>query len=858
MSKPEAPPECSTETGEQLPTQPVDDVASASETQTENDGGSAPKVPADDIGSQLQTKRLGGTQEWEAAGHAKKIGPYRLLTILGSGGMGVVYLAEQAEPVKRRVALKVIRNVLQGRESRQRFEVERQALARLNHPNIAQLFDAGTTSNDCPYFAMEVVEGTRITDYCDQHELRIRQRLDLFQTVCEAVQHAHQKGVIHRDLKPSNVLVRSVDGRPVAKVIDFGTAKAIGQPLVDETLLTGDRAIGTPAYMSPEALDGGQDLDTRTDVYSLGVLLYEILVGVRPFSNTSYLQMLHEMATAEITPPSTVCRQMAEETLVPLATRRKLDGAALTRRLKGDLDSIVLMAIAKDRDDRYKSPSELAADIDRHRRHEPVEARRTTLAYRLGKLARRYRRTAAAALLLLIAAFFGTIGTSVGMLRARREAALARQAEEGAEEVIRFLLEIFKLPADFGSSEDPERRGSEITAREILERGAATLRERLPDRPLTRARMMHTIGSVFSQLEQYEDAGSLLEEALAIRIEHLGENHAQVADTLASLGFILRQQARFADAETVLQRALDIREQSNEPAAHGTVSILSNLALARIEQGAMTEAEPLLQRAVALGEQALGVQHPDVVEALDSLAILKWRLGRPAEAEELLRQVCARREAALGPHPALGVSLRSLGMCLMEQEQYAEAEVLYRRSATIMESALGPHSAQLGTTLSNLANLLNSDDRVEEAEQLNRRALQIFETALGPDHPSVAASLLNLGESCRRLGRIEEAGELLLRSLAIREQAFGPDHFRVAYALHALGHWYGCERRWDEAEQCLRRALRIRQQSLPAGHPLIIKSGELLVELLQQRGRDEEAARLEAEIRIAGDPQEKA
>ena len=338
----------------------------------------------------------------------ERIGPYRILDVLGEGGMGVVYLAEQTKPVRRQVALKVMRHVMTQPLAVIRFDAERQALARLQHPNVAQMYEAGTTEDGHLYFAMEPVDGQPIGKYCDQYRLSIQERLELFCAVCAGVQHAHQKGILHRDLKPSNILVTEVQGGPVPKIIDFGVAKALDQPLVDATLYTDDRLVGTPAYLSPEALGSNEkdaDIDTRSDVYSLGIVLYELLVGVRPFDTRGlgFLQVLTKVLEDEPEGPSTRWTTLDIETRQAIADRRRLERSALKKRLRGDLDWIVMKAIAKDRRLRYRSPSELAADLRRHLEHRPVEAGPPSRFYRLGKLVRRHRALVAAALVVVLA-----------------------------------------------------------------------------------------------------------------------------------------------------------------------------------------------------------------------------------------------------------------------------------------------------------------------------------------------------------------------------------------------------------------------------------------------------------------------
>ena len=441
------------------------------------------------------------------------VGPYKILRRLGRGGMGTVYLAEQQEPVRRQVALKLLRSGLLDEEGLVRFDVERQAMARLQHPNVAQIYDAGATSDGHPYFAMELISGEPITDYCDRKRVPINTRLDLFRNVCQGVQHAHQKGILHRDLKPLNVLVTEIDGRQVSKVIDFGIAKSMDQPLVESTPMTGDQLIGTPAYLSPEAAQAGGtnlDLDTRSDVYSLGVLLYELVVGARPFDERglNVFQILSRIVEGEPTSPSIRWRQLEAEDQVIAAKVRQTDPDSLYRRLRGDLDWIVMKALAKERSERYGSAAEFEMDIGRHLRYEPVEASPPSVLYRVRKFVRRRSGTVASIFLVVLALAAGVVARSLEAQRANREAAaaiaarvetekalrVAELARTETEEVSQFLKNLFNV------SDPGQGKGNAVTARELLDSAARRIGSDLDDQPLARARFMQTIGDIYRKV----------------------------------------------------------------------------------------------------------------------------------------------------------------------------------------------------------------------------------------------------------------------------------------------------------------------------------------------------------------------
>ncbi len=436
-----------------------------------------------------------------------KIDSFQILELLGSGGMGDVYLAEQKTPIKRLVALKVIKLGMDTEEVIARFESERQALAMMNHPNVARIFETGSTENGLPYFVMEHVPGEMITSYCDRHKLELKDRLHLFISVCQAIHHAHQKGIIHRDIKPSNILVTVQDGKAVAKVIDFGVAKAIQKNLSEKTLFTKQgRMVGTPSYMSPEQAEmTGLNIDTTSDVYSLGILLYEMLVGVLPFEE----RQLREAGMAEMhriirdvdpSRPSTKISHMGDQA-IEKAKNRKLTPKVLCKLVHGELDWITMRAMEKDRTRRYQSASELAIDIERYLTNQPVLAHRPSATYQLRKLIARHKVRAGLLTLLVVVLAGSVVGMSIqaGRVARERDRALAaeqrtRTEAETATEISQFLVGLFEV------SDPSEARGNSITAREILDRGAVRIGETLADQPEVQGRLMETMGNVYMNL----------------------------------------------------------------------------------------------------------------------------------------------------------------------------------------------------------------------------------------------------------------------------------------------------------------------------------------------------------------------
>ncbi|MEO1085739.1 MAG: serine/threonine-protein kinase, partial [Acidobacteriota bacterium] len=439
------------------------------------------------------------------------VGPFEIRSLLGEGGMGQVFRAVQRQPVRREVALKIMRLGQLHADAQVRFEAERQAMARLDHPNVGRILEAGTTDDGQPYFAMELIDGQPITAYCDRHSASIEQRLRLFLEVCRGTHHAHLKLLLHRDLKPSNVLVPEVDGKPVPKIIDFGIAKGLGTPLVTAAAATGDRFLGTPAYMSPEALEPDRELDARSDVFSLGILLYELLTGGLPWAvpDRDPLQLVKKRIERDAERPSTQVAGLEASRRAEVAGVRRLDPADLPKRLRGDLDSLVMKAIDPRPDRRYDSAAELADDIERHLLNEPIRARQLTTAVLVGKLIRRHRGAVLAVAGVVVALVIGSAGTVVGLLRAQEaerlalvaknqavaDARAAKEAQEEADAVADFLVEIFA--ASNPEALDADKPPGEISALELLDRGAERIETDLADRPKVRARLATVIAFLY-------------------------------------------------------------------------------------------------------------------------------------------------------------------------------------------------------------------------------------------------------------------------------------------------------------------------------------------------------------------------
>ncbi len=700
------------------------------------------------------------------AGGCTAIGSYVLVKILGVGGMGQVWLAEQTAPVKRQVALKLIKGGLYDSAVIQRFESERQSLAVMNHPAIAKVFDAGSTADGQPYFVMEYVEGPRITQYCDNNKLKIRERLELFIKVCEGVQHAHQKAIIHRDLKPSNVLVVEVDGKPVPRIIDFGIAKAISsQANAEQTMLTQAGAlVGTPGFMSPEQGDPRvQDVDTRADVYSLGVILYVLLTGTLPFDLEGWKkkpvdEVLRQLREEDPKTPSTKLRE-EKESATDSAAKRATEPGQLVSMLRGDLDWITMRAIEKDRARRYGTPSELAVDIERYLQNKPVVARPASAGYRLKKYAQRHRLAVASAagVAALLTAF--AINQAVQLRRITRE-------RDRANRITDFMTDMFKV------SDPSVARGNAITAREILDKASKGIDTGLAKDPELQAQMMQVMGIVYDNLGLYPQAESLTASAVEILKHVSGTKNPSTLAAEQRLGWEFFREGRNSEAEKLLRHMLDESRRVLGPTHPTTLAGIGALGVTLNEEGQYAEAEKLEREALDIAART-GPEHFFTVEAMDNLAHVLTNEGQLAEAEKLYRHTLEIHRRVRGPeHPITLIALHNLGGVIVSEDRPAEAEKFYREAVATGRRVLGPNHPDAALYMNDLANVLSDEHQYEEAEKLNREALEIRRRVFGPDHRITASSVYNLGCLAALMGRRDEALALLSQAV---DHGLGPD-----------------------------------------------------------------------------------
>jgi eukaryotic-like serine/threonine-protein kinase len=765
--------------------------------------------------------------------HPEQIGPYRVLEVIGEGGMGVVYKAEQRSPITRIVALKLIKLGMDTKEVVARFEAERQALALMDHTNVARVFDAGATDQGRPYFVMEYVAGEPITDYCDKHKLTVRQRLELFAQVCEGVQHAHMKGIIHRDLKPTNVLVTLHDGTPMTKVIDFGIAKATQQRLTERTLFTETgRLIGTPEYMSPEQAEmSGLDVDTRTDVYALGVLLYELLTGALPFDPKSlraaaYAEVQRIVREQDPPPPSTRLSSLAAELRNGVASARRIGFEELARQLRRELEWIPLKAMRKDRTERYRTANELADDVRNYLAGRPLMAAPESTWYRLRKNARRHRGPVIAASAVLVALLLGVTATSValvGQTRARREAESHRQASEQqravaeeqrtiAEEISQFLLNML-AGTDVGGL-----YGDKVTVVQSVEAASQLLDAgHLKGKPLVEAAVRNTIGITLKSLDRRNQAKVHLDRALALRRGALPAGDPLIAQSLVNLADLLTVSGDAPNAEPMLLEAMAIQRAALGPNDPDVAATLNNLARALEDLRRLGEAEARYRESLQISRAA--AKPEGVAVTLDNLAELLRRQQRQPEAERLLREAIEIRRKAFGPtHPRTARTLKALALVQRDLGKIDDAEASYRAAIEVQQATFTPEHPEVVTTRNNLATLLLQQGRFGEAEPILRDVVHIWSATRPRTDLDLASSMNALGELLRRQGKLEEADPLISDALARRRVAAGDDHESVGTSLMSLAMLRRDQGRLEEAESAARAARAIIEHTRRPGH----------------------------------------
>jgi non-specific serine/threonine protein kinase/serine/threonine-protein kinase len=751
------------------------------------------------------------------------IGRYHLLQKIGEGGMGEVWLAEQKEPVRRRVAVKLVKTGTNSREVIARFESERQALALMDHPAIAKVLDAGSTPHGAPYFVMEYIAGTPITTYCDQHKLTTRQRLTLFIRVCEGVQHAHQKAIIHRDLKPSNILITEVDGEPVPKIIDFGVAKALTQKLTADTMFTRVGAmIGTPEYMSPEqALSSGEDIDTRTDVYSLGIILYELLVGAPPIDlrKVALDEFLRKLRDEDAVKPSTRIRTQAVATSTELAQRRQTEPAVLIKQVRGDLDSITLKALEKERARRYGSPSDLAADIGRYLRNEAVLAVPPSAAYRARKFARRNRGALATlcafVLVLMVAAGVSTWQSVVAKRqrdRADSEAAVAKAVNQFVQDD---LLSQANPEAQAGAEAGPD---PDVKARTLLDRAAAKVGKRFGNQPLVESAIQFTIGKAYLGLGLNAEAEQHFRRGYELSAAHRGADDPETLELLMALSEALIEEGKNAEAVSAAKGAFEGETRRLGPEHPQTVVAMQNLGALYFLNNRYAEAEPLLKKALDLQSRRIGYDNIDTLNTSDTLVALYIAQSRYPEARALLEKGLDSYRRMYGPeHPFTGREMFGLAKVLLGEGSYPQAEKLLEQLQALYQRVYGPRHPNVFYVQSSLGQTYVEDGKTAQGIPLLEKTVENLRAMAGPDPRDILKVEMAVGWAYDSTGDLARAERIWEHSLQDYRNLGKDDEPNAADAAELLGQNLTKQRKYEQAEPLLRQALSIREKKDPDG-----------------------------------------
>jgi serine/threonine protein kinase/lipopolysaccharide biosynthesis regulator YciM len=788
------------------------------------------------------------------------IGPYKLLQQIGEGGMGVVFMAEQQQPLRRKVALKIIKPGMDSRQVVARFEAERQALAMMDHHNIAKVFDAGMTDSGRPYFVMELVHGVPITRFCDDTQLTLQERLELFVPVCQAIQHAHQKGIIHRDIKPSNVLVTMYDDRPVPKVIDFGVAKAVEQRLTEKTMFTQfGTLVGTFEYMSPEQAEmNAFGVDTRSDIYSLGVLLYELLTGTTPLER----QRLRQAALDELVrlikqeePPRPSVRLSSSGNLPKIAAARKTEPGRLSKLVRGEIDWIVMKALEKDRTRRYETANGLARDVERFLHDEPVEACPPSASYKLSKFARKHRAafaTAAGFAALLLLGMAVSTWLAIRATRAERDALAARDAEilqrqeteaqrdraltaeslasERLEQVTRekervekaeqkaaeeaaiakavneFLQKDLLEQADVSNQEGgQEVRDPDVKVRTLLDKTAKSIEGKFQDQPRTEAAIRLTLGNTYRSLGYFAEAQPHLERSVGLRAARLRADHLDTLSSKGSLAALYLDRGWYDQAETLVKEVIAARSAQLGAGHPDTLTSKNHLAYLYARQGNFDRAEPLFKEVLTARVAQLRADHPDILTTKNTLALLYVSRENYDQAETLFQEVLAARTSQLGAsHRATLTTKFGLAGLYDRQEKYDRAETLYNEVLNAQTDQLGADHPATLTTKNNLAVLYSHQGKYDRAETLHKEVISAQTAQLGADHHSTLASKHNLAVIYSHQGKYDRAETLFKEVIDAHTAQLGADNHYTLICKGSLAALYRDQGKYDRAETLFR------------------------------------------------------
>jgi eukaryotic-like serine/threonine-protein kinase len=764
-------------------------------------------------------------------GPATQIGPYKILQQIGSGGMGAVYMAEQEKPVRRRVALKIIKPGMDTAQVIARFEAERQALALMDHPHIAKVLDAGATETGHPYFVMELVKGVPITEYCDSYSLSIAERLQLFMPICQAIQHAHQKGIIHRDIKPSNVLVALSDGKPIAKVIDFGVAKATDQRLTERTIFTQlGQIVGTLEYMSPEQAEMGTlDIDTRSDIYSLGVVLYELLTGSTPLQRAQlrqagYNEILQRIRESDTPRPSTRLTQSAD-TLVMISAKRKTEPTKLARLVRGELDWIVMKALEKDRTRRYETANGLARDIQRCLDGDPVEAGPPSAIYRLARFSRKHR-VALGSLAAFAALLIVGIGVSVVLtIRARRaegrairEAIRALDAEKvtaaerdralAAEAQSKAINEF--LTHDLLEQAEPTYSAADqkVTLLEVLNRASAKAGKRFHDQPAVEAAVRETIAKTYAGLGVYDQAEVHYRTLAEIERLRFGPDSAEAWRASGKLGEIRAALGHTQEGIELVEKACQGLRRTAGPEHRDTLEAQTVLGGAHVEAGHYDLAVRVLEDALAKARRSSTLGPGQLTDVMNVLAIAYRYADRAAEAAALHEEALQLCRKALGPEsPTTLIVMNQLGQDYVDLGRADKAIPLLEETLRIKTARLGSDHPGTISSMATLAWTYFIQEQLDKAIPLFEQTAKLYKAKLPPDHPYTLNTLVHLARAYRDAGRLADAEKLMKEALPVLEAKLGPDHSDTLNSAAMLVDVYIMKGRWSDAEAVAQKSL---------------------------------------------------
>jgi eukaryotic-like serine/threonine-protein kinase len=779
-------------------------------------------------------------------------GRYKLLEQIGEGGMGAVWVAEQTQPVKRKVALKLIKAGMDSKSVLARFEAERQALAVMDHPNIAKVLDGGLTETGQPYFVMEYVKGVPITEYCDATRMNVSERLNLFVQVCSAVQHAHQKGIIHRDLKPSNILVAPYDDKPIPKVIDFGLAKAMHQSLTDRTLHTAhETVLGTPLYMSPEQAQlNNLDVDTRSDIYSLGVLLYELLTGTTPlekqrFKEAAWDEMKRLIREEEAPRPST--RLSSSNTLASLAAGRQIEPAKLTKLIRGELDWIVMKSLEKDRTRRYETANGFALDIQRYLAGEPVLAAPPSARYRLGKFARKHRTaltTAAAIALLLVASAAISTWQAVRATNAENAALQAQRAEADRAEGERLAkLDAQAKKADAERAQVRAEAGEKLAGERLLQVEAEKKRAD-EEKQIAQAVRDFLQQKLLSQADTKAQADTLVKAGASSSGAKLNPTIRELldraalqlapdkieasfpkqpliqAELLQTVGGAYGGIGEFQPAIDFLKRSEALRRQYLGPEHPDTLASMNNLALTYQDAGRRDEALPLYEETLKLRKAQLGPEHPDTLQSMNNLAFAYRDAGKLDLAVPLLEETFKLRKAKLGhDHRQTLTSMNNLALAYQGAGKLDLALPLFEEALKLFKAKFGPEHPRTLVSMNNLALAYQAAGKLDRALPLFEEALKLFKAKLGPEHPGTLTSMNNLALAYRDAGKLDLALPLFEETLKLFKAKLGPEHPRTLGTMNNLALGYRDAGKLDLALPLFDETLKLHKTKLGLDHP---------------------------------------